>query len=72
LLLDQRLDEQGEEVQGEEERLDAPGVLEEHGCDFVHGLQLLEALLDLRLPFMGFEDLGRGKVTIVANQRIEI
>jgi hypothetical protein len=36
----------------------------------VHGLELLEALLDGRLPLVRFEDLGRGELAIVAEQRI--
>ncbi len=69
LSFDERLDEKSQEIQGKE-RLDAHGVFEEHGRDLVHGLDLLEALLDGRLPFMGLEDLGGGQVTVVAKQRI--
>ncbi len=57
LPLDQRLDEQTEEVEGEE-RLDPALVLEEDRGDLVDGLGLLEALLDRRLALMGFEHLG--------------
>ena len=45
-------------------------VLEEHGRDLVDGLDLLEALLDGWLAFMGLEDLDGGEVAVVANERI--
>jgi hypothetical protein len=36
----------------------------------VHGLDLLEALLDGGLPLVGLEDLGRGEAAIVTEQRV--
>ena len=45
-------------------------ILQENGRDLVHGLDLLEALLDGRLAFMGLEDLDGGEVAVVANERI--
>ncbi len=69
LPLDERLDEKSQEIQGKE-RLDAHSVFEENGRDFVHGLDLLEALLDGRLSFMCLEDLGGSQVTVVTNERI--
>jgi hypothetical protein len=53
-----------------EERLDAPLILEEDGSNFVHGLDLLEALLDHRLALVGLEHLGRRPRPIVGDQRI--
>ena len=38
--------------------------------DLVDGLDLFEALLDGRLAFVGLEDLGGGKLAVVANERI--
>ena len=35
------------------------GLLQEHGRDLVHRLDLLEALFDHRLPFVGLKHLGR-------------
>jgi len=40
-----------------EQRLDAALVLEEHRGDLVHGLDLLEALLDHRLALVGLSRL---------------
>jgi len=37
-----------------------PLVLQEHRGDFVHGLDLLEALLDHRLALVGLQHLGVG------------
>ncbi len=47
-----------------------PGVLEEQRRGLVHCFELLEALLDGRLDFVGFEDLDGDEVTLVANQRV--
>ena len=58
LALDQCLHQKGEEVESEQ-RLNAALVLEEHGRDLVHGLDLLEALLDAGLALVGDENLGR-------------
>ena len=58
-----------EEVQGEQ-RLDAPLVLQEHGRDLVHGLDLLEALLDGGLALVGVEHLGRREAAVVGEQRV--
>ena len=57
LALDERLHEQREEVEGEQ-RLDAALVLQEDRGDLVHGLDLLEALLDGGLALVGLEHLG--------------
>src|SRR6185312_12863669 len=69
LALDERLDEKREEVDGEE-RLDARRVLQEHRGNLVHGLQLLEALLEPRLSLVGFEDLLRGERAVIGNERV--
>ena len=58
LALDEGADEECEKVQ-REERLDAPLVLEKHRSNFVHGLDLLEALLDHRLALVSLKNLGR-------------
>jgi hypothetical protein len=63
------LDQQSEEIQSEQ-RLDAARVLQEHRRDLVHGLDLLETLLDGRLAFMGLEDLDGSEVAVVADERI--
>ena len=59
LALDEGLDQQRDRVQGEQ-RLDATLVLEEHRGDLVHGLDLLEALLDHGLALVGLEHLRGG------------
>src|SRR5207244_9707318 len=58
-----------QEVEGKE-CLDAPGVLQKHRGDLVHGLDLLEALLDGRLTFVSLKHLRSGEAAIVAQQRI--
>ena len=58
LTLDEGLNKQCKEVQGEQ-CLDPALVLEEDGRDLVHGLDLLEALLDHGLALVGQENLGR-------------
>ena len=58
LALDQGLHEQGEEVEGEK-GLNAPLVLEEYGCDLVHGLKLLTTFLDHGLAFVRLKHFGR-------------
>ena len=45
-------------------------VLQEHRRDLVHGLQLLEALLDARLALVGGEHLGRREAAVVGQQRV--
>jgi hypothetical protein len=45
--LDEGLDQQSQEIQGEQ-RLDATRVFEKHRRDLLDGLDLLEALLDHR------------------------
>ena len=49
LALDECLHQQGEEIQGEE-RLNAALVLQEHGSDLVHDLELLEVLSIMGWP----------------------
>src|SRR5262249_52395042 len=58
LALDDGRHEESEKIQGEE-RFDASLILEEDGSNFVHGLDLLEALLDHGLALVGLEHLGR-------------
>jgi hypothetical protein len=60
LLLNQGLQEEPQDVQGEQ-RLDPPLVLEERRRDLVAGLHRLEALLDRRLALGGREPLGRAQ-----------
>jgi hypothetical protein len=67
--LDKGLDEQDQEVDGEQS-FDASGALEEHRGDLVDGFDLLEALLEGRLAFVGGEDLGGRQGPVVAQQRI--
>lgn len=66
--LDERLHEEREKAQGEE-RLDACLALEEDRCDLVHGLQLLEALLDAGLVLVRFQDLRWREAAVVGQQR---
>jgi hypothetical protein len=47
-----------QEVHGEY-RLDSTLVFEEYGRDLVHGLDLLKALFDHRLAFVGLRNLSR-------------
>ncbi len=68
LPFEEGLDQQNDEVE-EEEGLDAALVLEEHGGDRVHELELLVALLQPGLVFVGREDLGQGEITIVGDER---
>ena len=58
LALDECLHQQGEEIQGEE-RLNAALVLQEHGSDLVHDLDLFEALFDRGLALVGLKNLER-------------
>jgi len=53
-----------------EQRLDAALVLEEHRGDLVHGLDLLEALLDHRLALVGLEHLRGAELPVVGHQRV--
>jgi hypothetical protein len=69
VAFDERLHEEREEVEGEE-RLDATGVLEQHGRDLVDGLGLLEPFLEGGLAFVGFEDLRRRQGRVVGEQRV--
>ena len=58
LPFDEGLDQKDDEAE-EEEGLDAALVLEQHGGDRVDGLELLVALLQPGLVFVGGEDLGQ-------------
>ncbi len=69
LALDERLHKECKEVQGEQ-RLDASLVLQEHGRDLVHGIDLLEALLDRGLALVGIEDLGGREAAVVGECRV--
>jgi len=69
LAFDERLHEEADEVE-DEERLDAPFVLEQDRRDLVDGLDLLEAFLDGGLSLVRLEDLARGQSFIVRQQRI--
>ena len=44
--------------------------LKEHRRDLVHGLELLEALLDARLPLVSGEHLLGREVVVVGQQRV--
>jgi hypothetical protein len=68
LAFDQSLNETREEIESEE-RFDAPLVLEQHRGNFVHGLDLFEALLDHGLALVGLKHLGRRHAEIVGDQR---
>ena len=57
-----------DDVEGEQ-RLDPPLVLEEHRRDLVHGLDLLEALLDHGLALVCLEHLGVAERAVVGHQR---
>lgn len=69
LALDERLNHQGEEVE-REKSFDAPFVLQEHGRDLMHALDLLEALLDGWLALVGGENGCGREGAIVGEQRI--
>jgi hypothetical protein len=51
-------------VQGEQS-LDAALILEEHRGDLVHGLDLLEPLLDHRLALVGLQYLRGSELTVI-------
>ena len=58
LALHKGLDEERKEVH-REERLDSALVFEKHGSNFVHGLDLLESLLDHGLALVRLKHFSR-------------
>lgn len=58
LALNEGLEEKRQEVYGEE-RLDSAFVFEKHGSHFVHGLDLLESLLDHGRTLVRLKHFGR-------------
>ena len=58
IALDQGLEEKCQKVHGEE-RLDSAFVLEKHGSNFVHALDLLESLLDHGLTLVRLKHFSR-------------
>ena len=67
--LDERLYEQGEEVD-EEEGFDAALVLEQRRRDLEHTFEVPETLLDAGLPFVGVEHVGGFEGPIVGEERV--
>ena len=69
LALDEGLNHQRDGVE-REQRLDASLILEEDRGDLVHGLDLLEALLDHGLTLVGLEHLSGGELAVVGHERV--
>lgn len=67
LALHERLNEERKEVDAQE-RLDPPASLQVHRGHLEIRLQLLEALLQKRLAFVGPKDLELGKLLIIGDQ----
>ena len=66
--LEQRLDHQGEEVDGQQGH-DAPDVLQIDRCHAEVGLELGEPLFDDRLTLVGFQHLARVPILQIGDQR---